>query len=98
MLMSSTLLTEKTTSSSAALVVGGESPSSWSSTEVSGDRFLERPPPRFRLRLVSLHIVELVLKERILDLEGSGTQGFINIRSLPLSRRRFVVFFATCSI
>lgn len=56
-LMSSTLLTENTTSFSAAVVVGGEPVLLLSSTVVSGGRDLGRPP-RFRFRLVSLHIVE----------------------------------------
>lgn len=89
-LMSSTLLTEKTASFSAALVVGGEAESLFSalfsSTVVSVCRSLERPPPRFRLRLVSLHIVEwrgLDFGERRFSLEGNDEgaldQGFINI-------------------
>lgn len=84
MLASSTLLAEKTASSSAALGEGGEAALLLVvALSSSGDRVLVRPPPRLRLRLVSLHIAENGIEERGFDLEGNGgrdlIQGFINI-------------------
>lgn len=55
--MSSTLLTENTAAFSASLEPGEEPALLLSSTAASAGRDLERRP-RFRFRLVSVHIVE----------------------------------------